>query len=141
MTAPISRGVGFWPVVAASWATAAPDDGAELVFAGGLRHVGLDHDDLGLLLCGELGTVALGEALDRLVALLEERGEDLGLFGVGERLALVDLFGAQGGLDHAQGGEAMLLVGLHGGDDVGAEFLCDAHCKSPCRGDSARCCV
>ena len=83
---------------------------------------------------GELGTIALGEAVYRFSTLFQQRRKDCGLFGVGERLALVDLFGAQRGFDHAQGGEAMLFVCLHGGDDVGAEFLCDAHCKSPCRG-------
>src|ERR1019366_8883234 len=104
---------------------------AKLVLAGGLGHVGLDHADFGLLLGGELGTIALGEALDGLAALLEERAKYLSLLSVGERLALVDLFGAQGGFDHAQGEEAVLVVGLHRGDDVGVDLFADAHCLRP----------
>src|ERR1035437_184458 len=103
------------------------NDLADLVFAGRLGHIDLDHRDLSLLLGGEFGAVALGEALDRLSALLQQGGQDLGLLRVREGLALVDLFRAQGGLDHAQRCQAMLVAGLHRGDDIGVDRFADAH--------------
>ena len=126
MAAPISRGVGFARCGRRA-GDGGLDEGADLVFAGGLGHVALDHFDLGLLLGGELWATALGEAVYRFAALFQQSRQNLGLFGVGERLTLVDLLGAQGGFDHAQGGEAMFLAGLHGGDDVRSDFLCNAH--------------
>ena len=45
-----------------------------------------------LLFGGEFRAVALGEGVDGLAALLEHGGEEGLLFGVGEGLALVDLF-------------------------------------------------
>ena len=70
MAAPMSRGPGLLAAGFGELGDGCGDDFADLVFAGGLGHVGLDHVDLGLLLGGELGAIALGEALDRLAALL-----------------------------------------------------------------------
>lgn len=81
-------------------------------------------------LAASLGTIAFGEALDRLAALLEQGAEYLNLLGIREGLALVDLSGAQGRFDHAQGEQAMLVVGLHRDDDVGIDSFADAHSYS-----------
>ena len=66
--------------------------------------------------------------LDGLTALLDQRGKDLLRFGVGERLALLDLLVFEGGFDHAQGREAFGFAGFHRGNDVFFNLLGEAHC-------------
>src|SRR5208282_1625749 len=70
---------------------------------------------------------ALGELLDRVFALLDQRGEDLLRLLVVKRRHLVDLAILERGLDHAQGGEALLFASLHGRDHVFLDLVDEGH--------------
>ena len=109
---------------------------AHILFARRLRHVAVDQLNFFLLFFRELGAVALGELLHRFAPLLEQGGDDLLLFRIGERLTFVNLFGLECRLHHAQRGEPVLLARLHRRDNVRANFVADLrHCctSSPCK--------
>ena len=76
---------------------------------------------------GQLGTVALLELLDRVLALLDHGGEDLQLFFFVEVGALVDALHLQRGFHHAQGGEAQLFLAAHGVNHVFLHTFGQAH--------------
>ena len=134
MRAPANRAITFFMMVPISLAVGEPisaitalHGGLDFGGADGLGKIAFDEDDLLQLLGGEFGTVALGECLGGLVALLDEGGEHLHLLLLVERRALVDFLVLEGGLDHAQSGEAQLLPGLHRLDDVFLNLGSNAH--------------
>ncbi len=71
-----------------------------------LRHVGFDDGNLFGFLLGELRAVALLEGVDGILALLNQRAEDLQFFFFVEGGTLVDFLVLQSCLHHAKRGEA-----------------------------------
>jgi len=69
----------------------------------------------------------LGELFDGFFALLDQGGEHGWDSFVVERGHLLDLAKVQRALDHAQGGEALLIARLHGGGDVFLDLFDEAH--------------
>ena len=80
--------------------------------------VGFDQLDLRFFLGGQLLTATLPEHVGRLPALLQERVHDLDLGSLVERLHGIDLVLLESGLDHPDGAEAGLVLGLHGFNHV-----------------------
>ncbi len=97
---------------------------------------GLEEFEFLLLLGGELGAVAVGEALDGvfpLLGFLADDGDDLDVAGDGIGAAFFVGGVLLGGLEHAQDGEFVGVTGDHGGFQVGINFCNEAH-----RGSSIR---
>ena len=132
--APANRAMTFFITAPISFIVGAPisamtalHSGHNLILAGGLGHVGFDQRDFGSFLVGHFLAAALGELLDGILALFDQRGEDLLRFLVVERRHLFDFAVLERGLDHAQGGQPMLVARLHGGGDVLLNLLGEAH--------------
>ena len=79
-----------------------PHSGHNLFFPGSLRQIGFDQLNLSGFLVGHLLASAFGELLDRVHALLDQRGENLLRFLVVERRHLFNLAVLKRGLHHAQ---------------------------------------
>jgi hypothetical protein len=94
-----------------------------------LGQVGFDQDNFGGFFVGHLLASALGELLDRFLALLDQRSENrLGFFLI-ERRHFFDLAILERGFHHAQGRKALLLARLHGGGDILLDLFDEAHEK------------
>ena len=78
------------------------DGGVDLLGGRGRRQVVLEHGDLGGLLVDKVGAAGLGELLDRVAALLDERRHHLQHFGVVEVVSLFDALVHDRGLEHPQ---------------------------------------
>jgi len=88
MTWPILLGVGFWPVAAATSATASATRTVRAGFVEGLGGTSSMDHDLGGFGGGQLGTVTVVKLLDGVAALLDHGGQGLLLLGGGQLLAL-----------------------------------------------------
>src|SRR6185503_19226926 len=93
----------------------------------GFWQVGFDYGNLSRFLVGHLLAATLGELLDGILALLDQRAQDLLRFLVVEICHFLDLPVHERSFDHAQGGETRFVARLHGSDDVFLNLIYKGH--------------
>jgi hypothetical protein len=105
------------------------DGGVHFGVARSGGEIRLDDSQLFGFLFGEIVAVAFGELVDRFLALLDERLQELDGFGFVELAELFGFFVGDGGLDHAEDAEAELVFGAHGVGEVFLDFFGESHGK------------
>jgi hypothetical protein len=103
------------------------DSGVHFGIVGAGREIGLDDGELFGFFCREVLAIAFVELLDGLLALLDERLQELDRFGLVE---LAELFGFLVGdsrLDHAEDAETELVFRAHGVGQVSLDFFGQSH--------------
>src|SRR2546430_9690740 len=103
------------------------DSRIHLGLTGAGRKVRLDDGELFGFFAGEFRAVALGELLDRFLALLYERLQNLNGLGLVECADLFDFFVLDGRLDSSEDAEAQFVFGAHGVDQVLLDFFGKTH--------------
>ena len=81
------------------------DGGLDLLGCRRRRQVGLKHRDFAGLFLDEIGAAGLGELLNRIAPLLDQRRHDLEDLRILEVASLLDALVHDGRLEHAQGGQ------------------------------------
>src|SRR6185312_3156668 len=101
--------------------------GNNLRFSGGLGQISFDQYNLSRFFVRHFLPTALGELLDGLFALFDQRSQNLLRFFVIEWSHLLHFFILEGALDHAQGGELLLRTGFHCLSNIFLNLFNQAH--------------